>query len=240
LCGIAKPISDFHAARKPRGLSACRGGFGVASRCKECRADARRPGIGAERVERAELAAKGEKRCSSCKAAKSLAAFNASKITWDGKCHKCADCAAGFLRVWRENNPDAFSRWHAENRDHRSRYNLEWREQNKEHLKRSIAAWAKANAVRVAAKNARRMAAKFNATPRWADENAIRSIYAEAARLTRETGIRHEVDHIYPLQGKFVCGLHCEANLQILTKTENIRKLNRMPDEKTPKIAVDG
>ena len=61
--------------------------------------------------------------------------------------------------------------------------------------------------------------------------HAIRAIYAEAARITKETGVRHEVDHFYPLQGEFVCGLHCEANLQILTKVENIRKLNRMPEE---------
>lgn len=66
---------------------------------------------------------------------------------------------------------------------------------------------------------------------RWADLDAIRAIYAEAARLTAETGIRHEVDHYYPLQGEIVCGLHCEANLQILTKAENIRKKNRMPEE---------
>ncbi|MFP5434219.1 MAG: HNH endonuclease signature motif containing protein [Alphaproteobacteria bacterium] len=65
----------------------------------------------------------------------------------------------------------------------------------------------------------------------WANQEAIRAIYAEAALLTDTTGVRHEVDHIYPLQGKFVCGLHCEANLQILTKTENIRKHNRMPEQ---------
>lgn len=62
------------------------------------------------------------------------------------------------------------------------------------------------------------------ATPAWANKTAIAKIYSEAKRLTAETGIKHEVDHIVPILNKKVCGLHVEANLQILTKSENIRK----------------
>ncbi len=78
---------------------------------------------------------------------------------------------------------------------------------------------------------AKRNAAKRNATPSWVDMERVREFYERAAFLTQATGVRHEVDHIYPLQGELVCGLHCEANLQILTKSENIRKSNRMPEE---------
>ena len=67
----------------------------------------------------------------------------------------------------------------------------------------------------------------LKATPPWADLKKIQSFYTEAKRLTKETGIAHHVDHIYPLKGKYVSGLHCEHNLQILTATENIRKGNR-------------
>lgn len=63
--------------------------------------------------------------------------------------------------------------------------------------------------------------------PPWANGAAIRAIYAEAKRLTRETGIQHHVDHIIPLQGERVTGLHVETNLQILTGSENSRKRNR-------------
>jgi excisionase family DNA binding protein len=61
----------------------------------------------------------------------------------------------------------------------------------------------------------------------WANPEAIRALRAEARRLTAETGIPHHVDHVIPLQGDFVSGLHVEANMQILTGTENIRKRNR-------------
>jgi hypothetical protein len=58
----------------------------------------------------------------------------------------------------------------------------------------------------------------------WADKTAIKAIYAEAARLTRETGVPHEVDHVVPVQGREVCGLHVENNLQIITREANRRK----------------
>lgn len=65
------------------------------------------------------------------------------------------------------------------------------------------------------------------ATPGWADLAAIKVIYSEAQRLTLETGVLHEVDHVVPIQGLKVCGLHVESNLQILTKTDNLKKNSR-------------
>jgi hypothetical protein len=62
------------------------------------------------------------------------------------------------------------------------------------------------------------------ATPVWADLDAIKQFYIEAQRLTKETGIQHEVDHVIPIKGKLVSGLHVPANLQILTKKQNQTK----------------
>lgn len=67
--------------------------------------------------------------------------------------------------------------------------------------------------------------------PPWADRKKIQAMYLEAKRLTRETGIRHEVDHFYPLRGKNSCGLHVEYNLRIITGAENRKKFNKMPEE---------
>ena len=59
------------------------------------------------------------------------------------------------------------------------------------------------------------------ATPTWANLDTIKQFYIEAQRLTKETGIPHEVDHIIPIKGKLVSGLHVPANLQILTEKQN-------------------
>lgn len=101
-----------------------------------------------------------------------------------------------------------------------------------------------------------REAAEIRATPPWADPKKIAAIYDEAARLTRETGIPHHVDHIVPLQGpvstwgpfkgmRIVFGLHCEANLRVIPARENVTKGNRwwpdMPEDErilAPKILV--
>jgi len=65
--------------------------------------------------------------------------------------------------------------------------------------------------------------------PAWAEPEKINAFYEEAVRRTKETGVRHEVDHYFPLRGESVCGLHVETNLQILTRSQNAKKKNHMP-----------
>jgi hypothetical protein len=55
----------------------------------------------------------------------------------------------------------------------------------------------------------------------------IENIYADAARLTREKGFAHHVDHVLPVNHPLVCGLHVPANLQVLTGKDNITKSNK-------------
>jgi 5-methylcytosine-specific restriction endonuclease McrA len=74
--------------------------------------------------------------------------------------------------------------------------------------------------------SARRAGIKM-ATPFWADRSAIRNIYAECLLVTKNTGIKHEVDHIVPLNGKNVSGLHVHWNLRIVTAAENRSKSNK-------------
>lgn len=67
---------------------------------------------------------------------------------------------------------------------------------------------------------------EVNAIISWCAPEKIAAFYLEARRLTKETGIKHEVDHIDPLKHDLVSGLHHEDNLQILPKADNVRKLN--------------
>lgn len=95
-----------------------------------------------------------------------------------------------------------------------------WLEYLKEHYRENKPAYN--------AKVAKRRAQKLRATPAWADQKAIIAVYERAQQLTAETGIPHEVDHIVPLAHKNVCGLHIAINLQILTRTANRSKSNKL------------
>ncbi len=92
--------------------------------------------------------------------------------------------------------------------------------------------WAKVNRPKTAAAWARYAAAKVLRTPPWLSKEqltAMRSFYDEAHRRTTETGKPWHVDHIVPLRGRDVSGLHVPWNLQVIPGEENERKNNKWP-----------
>jgi hypothetical protein len=124
--------------------------------------------------------------------------------------------------------------WHKNNPDKVAVKHKKWASKNKEHLKNYNHSYAQENPEKITAKEAKRRAAKLQATPKWLTEEdfaKIREVYKEAKRLEKLDGIKRHVDHYYPLQGKTVCGLHIYENLQILTESENCSKNNKLPTE---------
>ena len=73
-------------------------------------------------------------------------------------------------------------------------------------------------------------ASKLQRTPAWLTEDdlwMIEQAYDIAVKRTQVTGVMFQVDHIVPLQGKTVSGLHVPWNLQVITEFANKQKGNR-------------
>jgi hypothetical protein len=129
---------------------------------------------------------------------------------------------------WRIENRDKIEAYYEANRDRRAARKAATRIANLERERAKCADWAARNPGYFSAKSARRHALKLLACPKWADKKAIEAIYQEAKRLQSATGTVYHVDHIVPLQGKTVCGLHVHLNLRAIPAIENLTKKNRL------------
>lgn len=132
---------------------------------------------------------------------------------------------------WAKRNPEkvrASRQRHAEaNRERLRKYREENRERDRAAKARYKRANPAANRLNVSKRRARMMAA----TPQWLTDGhraEIAAIYADAVRLEAKTGVPHHVDHIVPLAGRTVCGLHVPWNLQPLPAPDNLKKSNRI------------
>ena len=166
---------------------------------------------------------------------------------------------AAYSRAWRERNPEkalASSRAsHAKNRDYpKKRYaanreklkleSLEWARLNPEKANERSRKWRLANPVKALSSTTKwrtnnpeiyrkivriQQAARRACMPKWADRAAIKSIYDNCPP-------GYQVDHIIPIKGKSVCGLHVEYNLQYLTASQNFKKSNHFEHGSEPAI----
>jgi 5-methylcytosine-specific restriction endonuclease McrA len=97
-------------------------------------------------------------------------------------------------------------------------------------------AWKEANKTQVRADTKARRRKHRDATPKWLSrkqKSEIRQIYQIAITMTQTTGEQYVVDHIVPLRGEVVCGLHVPWNLRVITQDENLKKSNKHVDHAT-------
>jgi len=121
--------------------------------------------------------------------------------------------------------------WAADNAEKRREISKEYVKRNPERRAETSRNNRLQNPGMYAAHYKKRQQLKRNAMPDWADEAAIKAIYDECARVSKETGVLHHVDHYYPLKNDLVCGLHVAHNLRIITAFDNLSKGNSLPTE---------
>lgn len=151
----------------------------------------------------------------------------------------CCQCQRELNREWkranatrvREISRDTYRRNKDRTREKRRERFKAWRERNIEACRASVRRYLAENPAKRNQYRAERRAAVKRQTPPWANRAEIARIYKLAADLTAQTGINHEVDHIVPLKGRTVSGLHVEANLQVVTAEANRKKSNRLPQD---------
>lgn len=109
---------------------------------------------------------------------------------------------------------------------------IKWRINNPNHENTKLVkrAYKRNNPSKNLAYLAKRRSAKLKRTPAWLTETdrwMIEQAYELSALRTKLFGFAWHVDHVIPLQGKYVSGLHVPTNLQVIPATENLRKANK-------------
>lgn len=153
------------------------------------------------------------------------------KVEWDVNAERRKDYFIGYnkseagkeakLRYYEAHKEDVIARAMGRPLSEKRKYQKTWSEKNRD--------WLRAN-------NKSRRRKHRLATPKWLSfrqRKAMLEIYRIARTTTKITGIPYVVDHIVPLQGEDVCGLHVPWNLQVITSEENLKKSNKHIDLKS-------
>ena len=177
------------------------------------------------------------KKCTKCGVDKALTEFRKRAASKDGLTYNCKSCASAYQKKQYQ-DPDvralrikqANEYYHNDTEAGKASRRAYYKNNTK-----AMRAWQseyrKHNRPLYNAANAKRRAKKLQATPDWADMGAITAIYQEAQRLQDLLGVPMHIDHVIPLQGELVCGLHVETNLAIIPATLNLKKSNKFKVE---------
>ncbi len=189
------------------------------------------------------------KECRVCGDVKPVTEFSKRARSKDGLQADCKACCTAYLKEYSKRNRDKINernrkryaknaekerqrsaQWRKDNPEKRKEVTANYRNQNREKCNKATQKWAKANPDKRNVYDAKRRAAKLNATPSWLTNKhwkEIKKIYGLRSICSLATQIDYHVDHIVPLRGTNVCGLHVPWNLQVITAEENFLKGNK-------------
>lgn len=160
--------------------------------------------------------------------------------------NRCKSCRSIYMKEYSEKNKEKLKQskkeYYIKNKTIISEKAKEYYTKNKEHVIKKSKKYAENNKKKVTSykykyrKNnkgiynhylAKRRSTKLKATPQWADLGKIKVLYEKAQELSEVLGVKMTVDHVIPLQGNNICGLHIWENLQLLEASENFKKSNK-------------
>lgn len=159
------------------------------------------------------------KDCKECSRTLPLEHYHKQKAGKYGRTARCLDCTHRARQKHYYMNQEAFIEKH-------KAYN----KANPDKCRKATRTYYRKNKELYREADARRRGRKLQATLGLDLRHEFRAIYKEASRISKETGIPHDVDHIVPLQNPRVCGLHVPWNLQIIPASANRAKSNKFEE----------
>lgn len=153
-----------------------------------------------------------------------------SSLFWKQNPKQCKSCQNIYSKKWKENNKEhcqeVYKQYRIKNKERIAEKQRLRRKEKAEEMNKITSLWKKNNPDKVRASWAAFRAHRNKASPKWRNTFFIEEVYNLARKRTEITDIEWHVDHIIPLRGKHVCGLHVENNLQIVPKIVNLKKSN--------------
>lgn len=173
------------------------------------------------------------KECRACLETKELSLFVKQKSSKGGYENTCKSCSAKRNREWKQANKEKVAGWNKKyslaNPEKVKESKDKWKKENPEFLREVRKKWRDKNKGLVNSYTRKRQASQLQRTPAWLtdfDNTYIECMYQLSAMRSKYSGEKWHVDHVIPLQGKLVSGLHVPLNLKVVPATYNSRKYN--------------
>jgi len=183
-----------------------------------------------------------EKFCTTCCTEKGGACFSKDRSSKDGLQSKCKLCHREYVILNKDKIAAQRKIMYAKNRAKIKAEQAEYYKENKERIIRRVTTFQKENKEKVRgykrkwksnnkglvnSATRKRQAAQANRTARWGNQFLIDLQYIMAVKITELLNVKYHVDHIIPLQGESVSGLHVENNLRVIKAWDNLSKGNK-------------
>ena len=174
------------------------------------------------------------KTCKGCLIELELDNFTPQRGGKFGVTSRCKSCRKDCYKAYYESNKQKETNRHRlyyiNNKEKALVRTATWDDKNPDNKKKRMSRWSKKNRPKRAYLQKLRKERKSNATLCWLSDYQLKEIenfYWLAKDCEILTGDKYHVDHIVPLKGKNVCGLHVPWNLQVLPADINMKKGNR-------------